>query len=673
MRASLIIPAHNEQNRIGPTLRVYGEALYQNYGDEFEIIVVANGCTDNTVQEAQEAARIYPQIRVIDVRQAIGKGGAILEGFRQAYGQRVAFADADGATAPESLISLIERLDTYDVVIGSRYLPESSITTKQSVLRRVLSYIFTATVYLIFGLPYHDTQCGAKAFRRAAALLLAQVVSETRWVFDVDLLLSARALDLDVTEHPVVWADKAGSQMRILPTSREVLGSFWSLWRAQLRRSSPERQPSLYPGRPPAPDETHVPASGTLPRLRILALNWRCTQHPQAGGSEVNLFEQAHLWVEEGHNVTVVTADPGREYVPSQHEIIDGIEVRRMGGRLTVYLFAAWFLIRHGHEYDCVLDIANGVPFFAPLFCPTPVTLLVHHVHDRQWFEEFPYPVAMVGRAVERWLMPLVYHGRPVIGVSPTTREALIELGFSPSQIYVVYNGVHLPLAWERRAEPRRHTVAYVGRIKHYKRIDRLVRTVADLRDEFPDIHLDIAGDGDGRADVEALIQQLDLADCVTVYGPVDEQEKAEILSRATVFATASTQEGWGISVLEANAYGCPAVAYDVPGLSVAIRHGTTGLLASDDDGFEEALALIMHDGALRARLGKAARQWASMFDWRSAAEATLKVLYSGTLFSPSHIPDDLWQSISAEASIRLPLAPSTEPLLESQVGGWTG
>ncbi|HEX5692892.1 MAG TPA: glycosyltransferase, partial [Roseiflexaceae bacterium] len=555
-------------------------------------------------------------------------------------GHRVAFADADGATSPASLLALIKQLDFTDVVIGSRRLPKSVISTRQSWLRQVFSAIFALVVHILFGLRFRDTQCGAKAFRRSAALQLANVVRESHWVFDVDLLLSAEALNLTIAEYPVVWADKAGSQLRLLSTSYEVLRSFWSLWRRQHQWSDRSAQPAQSAVHQPAgPIELPEPSNIPIPALRILALNWRCLRHPQAGGSEINLFEQARVWVREGHSVTVFCADPGRQYAPTTRETVDGIQVIRGGGRLTVYLFAALFLLLHSHEYDCVLDIANGVPFFAPLFCAKPVTLLVHHVHGRQWFVEFPYPIAAVGWAIEQHIVPFVYRARSVIAVSPTTRDGLLELGIADLQIHIVYNGVSHPSATLPAAPLRRHSIAYVGRIKHYKRLDRLVRAVAALRPTFPDIHLDIAGDGDARADTAALIADLGLAASVTIHGPVDEQQKADILGSAAVFATASMNEGWGISVVEANAYGCPAVAFDVPGLRVAIRDGVTGILAGDDTDFEPALAAIMQDDTLRDRLSKAALRWSQTFDWALSAHATLELLYTGSMSSATQLP----------------------------------
>lgn len=361
--------------------------------------------------------------------------------------------------------------------------------------------------------------------------------------------------------------------------------------------------------------------------MRILALNWRCIRHPQAGGAEINLFEQARRWVDDGHEVTIFCADPGRTCAPKRDEVVDGIVIRRRGGRFTVYLWACWFLLWHDREFDRILDVGNGIPFFAPLFTAKPVILLIHHVHARQWFSEFQYLIALIGWFLERWGISRVYRRTPVIAVSPTTRDALVAMGLEPTQLRVVYNGIAMPTM---SATPRmaNHRIAYVGRIKRYKRLDRLVFALLALRDEFPDIHLDIAGDGDARIELESLIKRLNVTEHITIHGYVDELTKAEILRSASVFATPSMQEGWGLSVIEANTFGCPAVAYNVSGLRVSIVHGKTGLLADDDRAFRESIATLLRDTELRDRLGAAAIDWARGFSWDQCARQTLAIMY---------------------------------------------
>lgn len=228
---SLVLPAHNEQDRLAATLREYSRALQRRYGSAYELIVACNGCVDGTVPVALDTAAVLPQIRVLDTQTAAGKGGAVLEGMRRARAERVAFADADGATGSDSLIALFDALDCADVAIGSRRLPGSVIARSQPPVRRALGFAFGVSVRLLFGMPYRDTQCGAKAFRQPAARQLAQVVRENRWTFDVDLLLAASTMRLQVSEHPVVWADQPGSRLRILPTVCEIVPALWRMWR----------------------------------------------------------------------------------------------------------------------------------------------------------------------------------------------------------------------------------------------------------------------------------------------------------------------------------------------------------------------------------------------------------------------------------------------------------
>jgi glycosyltransferase involved in cell wall biosynthesis len=361
---------------------------------------------------------------------------------------------------------------------------------------------------------------------------------------------------------------------------------------------------------------------------RILVLNWRCLRHPQNGGSELNIFEQSKQWVKDGHEVTLICSNPGSKYAPSRNEVMDGIKVRRMGGQLTLYLWAALYMLFNAHKYDTILDIANGIPFFAPLFTRRPVVLLVHHVHGKQWFSEFPYLFACIGSFLERKVVPFVYRQNPVIAVSPTTHDNLLALGFLPSQLNIVYNGVEQASEIGDSAESSKNfQVAYIGRLKRYKRLDLLVQAVAQLRERFPQIKLDLGGDGDARADIIALVNKLGLQDCVKVHGFVDNRTKENIMRSATVFVTPSMHEGWGLSVIEANTFGCPAVAYDVPGLRVAIRNGETGLLASDDKSFREAIASVLADPARREYLSKGALKWAARFSWKTCAEQTLNIM----------------------------------------------
>ena len=226
---TLIIPAYNEAQRLPATLELYADALAAKYGNQFELLVVCNGCVDDTAAVASSFMPRYPQLRVEVIDEAIGKGGAVLAGFRLAQGQTVAFADADAATSPATLLALFDELADHEVVIGSRRLRNSVITVAQPLSRRFFGWGFTLAVRALFGMRFKDTQCGAKAFHLQAAQELAEIVTEHCWAFDVDLLLRAHDLGLKVAERPVEWADREGSQLKAGSTFVQVIGSLWRL------------------------------------------------------------------------------------------------------------------------------------------------------------------------------------------------------------------------------------------------------------------------------------------------------------------------------------------------------------------------------------------------------------------------------------------------------------
>ena len=241
MEITLIIPAHNEELRLEQTLSIYTPALEQVFGRDYEVIVVANACRDNTVAVAERASRSLPAVRVLDIPERVGKGGAVLAGMDMAQGARVLFADADAATAPDSLLQLAAALDGVDIAIGSRRMPESEIAVSQPWRRRLLGSLFASTVRTLFAMPFRDTQCGAKAFRLAAARRLVPLVHERFWAFDVDLLLCAREQGFSIAEVPVQWSDQQGSRLQVAATAREVGTALLRLKR---------RHASLQPAKP---------------------------------------------------------------------------------------------------------------------------------------------------------------------------------------------------------------------------------------------------------------------------------------------------------------------------------------------------------------------------------------------------------------------------------------
>ena len=226
MRVSIIIPAYNEERRILPMLRRYGEYfedLRKKRELNYEFLVVINNTTDNTLSVVKNGQKTKPRIHYLDLKLG-GKGLAIIAGFKDALkrpNDLIGFADADMATPPEAFYDLVRSVNRCDGVIAARWRRESVIT-RQTSLFRVKSFIFNLIVRSLFLFPYRDTQCGAKLFTRRAIEHVHDKMSITKWAFDIDLLYKLRKLGFAVIERPTIWESKEDSRIRLVTASVEM-------------------------------------------------------------------------------------------------------------------------------------------------------------------------------------------------------------------------------------------------------------------------------------------------------------------------------------------------------------------------------------------------------------------------------------------------------------------
>ena len=228
---SVIIPAHNEELRIGRTLDCYYNFFLNAIPSAFEIIVVVNGCKDNTMSLVSEFCNRHKEIKPLHFAEAIGKGAAIKEGFKIANGRFISFTDADASTRPEEMLKLIsECMEGYDGVIGSRWMKGSRVLIKQSLKRRLASRIFNLIVRVAFRIPYRDTQCGAKVFRDYVIKSIAPEIKTSCFVFDVDLLYKVKREGYNIREVPIVWEDKYGSSVILHRDAPTMLKALFKLW-----------------------------------------------------------------------------------------------------------------------------------------------------------------------------------------------------------------------------------------------------------------------------------------------------------------------------------------------------------------------------------------------------------------------------------------------------------
>ena len=220
---SVVIPAYNEEERIGPTLLSIDRYLKeQPYA--YEIIVVDDGSSDSTVRVVQELSTQVRQLKLLQQRGNEGKACAGRAGMLSALGRYRLFMDADGSTDIAHWDALRSELDAgSDVVVGSRHVAGSRIDVHQSQFRELLGGVFRHLVRMTFGLPIHDTQNGFKAFTSEAALRIFTRQKVTGWAFDVDVLSIAQRLGYSMLEVPVTWIDDDRSRMTMRAMPRMLM------------------------------------------------------------------------------------------------------------------------------------------------------------------------------------------------------------------------------------------------------------------------------------------------------------------------------------------------------------------------------------------------------------------------------------------------------------------
>lgn len=213
---SVVIPAFNEEGRLAPTLHAVTSYLAAR-PLTWEVLVVDDGSRDGTRRVAEEQAAREGRIRVLALPRNRGKGVAVRTGFVAALGELVLFADADNSTPIEEVEKLRGAMDLAGAAcaIGSRALPESDVRVKQHALRQKMGQGFNLLARAITGLPFRDTQCGFKLFRREACLPLFLAQRTEGFAFDAEILVLARRAGLRVVEVPVVWLNSPDSRVRI--------------------------------------------------------------------------------------------------------------------------------------------------------------------------------------------------------------------------------------------------------------------------------------------------------------------------------------------------------------------------------------------------------------------------------------------------------------------------
>ncbi len=221
---SIILPAYNEAVNIERAVRETA-AVFDRLGS-YEIVVVDDGSRDRTAEIASALS-----VRLLRHGTNRGKGAAVATGVMNAQGDRLLFLDCDLATHPSEAVKFVEKMGECDIAIGSRRHADAVIAVRQPWYRVFYGRAINFFVRHFLKLPYRDTQCGFKMFRREAAQMIFKDLGPSRWTFDIEVLLRAKASGCRVIELPVTWTNGAASRVKI----GEVISDLIYLWKLKKR------------------------------------------------------------------------------------------------------------------------------------------------------------------------------------------------------------------------------------------------------------------------------------------------------------------------------------------------------------------------------------------------------------------------------------------------------
>jgi len=355
----------------------------------------------------------------------------------------------------------------------------------------------------------------------------------------------------------------------------------------------------------------------------MLWYNWRDIRNPGSGGAEVYTHQIMTRLLQMGHEITLFTSQ-----FPNglQSENVDGLNVIRSGGRLSVYDKGRDYFRKNKDNFDLIVDSVNTIPFLSPKIVQEKTVLpIVYQRSAEIWFYETPFPVSHLFYYYleKKWLTR--YKDTPTVTISKSSQEDLESIGFKKT--FVVPIGLNFkPLPEVRQKDPS-PTIVFLGRLKKYKLPHHALEAYTIIKEHLPDAKLWVIGEGSMLNELKRKHNNQE----ITFYGHVNDEQKYDLLRRAHVILVPSVREGWGLVVTEANAMGTPAIAYDVHGLRDSVIDGETGILIKDrsEESLAHAAITLLSDMDLLRKYSEKALAFSKRFNWDSTAKEFERVIDS--------------------------------------------
>jgi len=361
--------------------------------------------------------------------------------------------------------------------------------------------------------------------------------------------------------------------------------------------------------------------------LKILILNWRDIKNPKGGGAELLTHELAKRLVKRGHKVT--------QFSPlflgaKQQEVYEGVSYQRKGTWWNIHLHAFSMYIRGGFgNPDIILDEVHWFPFFSALYARKKTVLFACEIANSLLYTLFPYPIAVVFRFFEKVYL-FLYRNIPTLVISPSTYKDFIESGHNPTKITILPMGFNLPSIMNKEAKEKNPTIIYLARLNKLKGIYDAITSFIEIKKRISNAKLWVVGSGNTEI-INTLTEQLKVAgilSSVTFHGFVNEKQKFSLLSRAHVLIVPSYQEGFGLTIPEAQLVGTVCVAYNSKGIKDIVKNNKTGILVKQSPvALTQAVIRILKNKSIYTNLKNAASIDVKKYSWENTADTAEKFI----------------------------------------------
>jgi glycosyltransferase involved in cell wall biosynthesis len=371
--------------------------------------------------------------------------------------------------------------------------------------------------------------------------------------------------------------------------------------------------------------------------MNILILNWRDIKNPTGGGAEIATHELAKQWVSAGFSVTQFSSEfEGAKL----DEVIDGIKIVRRGRPdvrqslnifNTVHFRAFMYCMKNREKLDLIIDEIHGLPFFTPLYARGKTVALICEIAKDIWIKEFGRFFGSIGRLVEKMSLKLLYNNLPIMTISASTKEDLVEEGVPAGNILVLNLGINVPKNLSTFKKEKGLTLIFLGRLSRTKGIEDAINAFSSVKSKIGSAKFWIVGTGPKSYQkfLKNLTRKFRLEKSITFFGFVSEIRKFKLLARSHMLVFPSMREGWGLTVVEAGRVFTPSVAYNSQGLKDSIINGKTGILCklNTPDVIKDEILSLYSNRKLYEKMKEEAYNWSAQFTWEKAGVESINYL----------------------------------------------